>query len=298
MPTFDWYQATIPRPCDDVLEALMPLEDGAELAHAKGIQGYAYTTRIEGHRGTVASVWHGGSHPHPHVVITGEMAQAGADCIRVAFPLHKVTRVDAKEDFGDAEAFDRITPHLVEVARARRVKLDTRGDHLLTMQGRSVYLGSPKSAAMLRLYDKAAELRHKYQADPVRLAEIPQNLTRLEAQVRPQTAEARLRFASIEPIEVLGSAKWLRELWLLVAGQELTPVQVEKGYRQSDHERARAFILAQYGNWLRREFADLGSWAAVGAQLGYDLDKRQEAELEARKVADLAKRFQAAAGGR
>ena len=163
-----------------------------------------------------------------------------------------------------------------------RVKVDTRGDHLLTKQGRTVYLGAPSSACRQRLYDKAAELRSKFAADPVRLAQVPEHLTRLEAQVRPQTREARERFASIEPLAVMGSSAWLRFVWQQVAGMELEPVQVGKVWRQSDDDRAYAYLLAQYGGLLRRMHADLGSWACVGAQIGHDLAEREAAKRRER----------------
>jgi hypothetical protein len=271
---FDWYQATVPVPLGDLVERLFDLDTGVKITHAKGHQGYAHTAVLVGESGTVARVMHGGTHTHPHAMLSGEMAQPGAELIRFAFPDHSVTRADACEDFGDEGAFDRIQPHLLDVARAHRVKVGTAGDHLLTMDGRTVYLGAPTSAVRLRLYDKAAEMRSRLAADPVRLGAVPQHLTRLEAQVRPQTRESRRQFATIEPMEVMGSSAWLRALWSLVAGLELNPVQVGKGYRQSDDQRAYSYLLAQYGGLLQRMAADLGDWACVGKQIGSDLAER------------------------
>jgi len=276
MAGFDWYEATISAPTDDVLEALCSLSEAPRLVHGRGHHGYGCRTTVQGADGPLASVLHGGTHVYPHAVITGESAQAGAECIRAAFPVHRVTRADACEDFGDVGAFDRIAPHLLTVAQSNRVRVDTRGDHLLTMEGRTIYLGAPSSATRLRLYDKAAELRAKVAADPVRLAAVPSHLARLEAQVRPQTREARERFATIEPLEVMGSSRWLRELWRLVASEDLDPVQVGKGYRQSDDQRAYSYLLAQYGGLLRRMSVDLGSWECVGKQIGCDLVARDE----------------------
>jgi hypothetical protein len=211
------------------------------------------------------------------------MAQPGCEIIRAAFPEHFVTRADAREDFGDDLAFDRIQSAMLDVAKAHRVKVDTRGDHLLTKVGRTVYLGSPASAVRQRLYDKAAELRSKFAADPVRLAQVPEHLTRLEAQVRPQTRDSRLKFASIEPVEVMGSSRWLRDVWRAVVGLELDPVQVGKPYRQSDDQRAYAYLLAQYGGLLRRMQGDLGSWACLGMQLGHDLAEADEARTKGKR---------------
>lgn len=280
MAAFDWYQATVRAPVDDLLEALGGASESVSLAHGRGHHGYAHSTILEAADGFRAQVWHGGSHEYPHAVLTGEAAQPGAELIRAAFPEHYVTRADAREDFGDAGAFDRILSELLEVAKGHRVKVDTRGDHLLTFEGRTVYLGAPSSACRQRLYDKAAELRVKFAADPVKLAQVPEHLARLEAQVRPQTLESRRAFATIEPLAVMGSSAWLREVWQRVAGLELEPVQVGKPWRQADDERAYAFLLAQYGGLLKRVCADLGSWDCVGLQIGADLAEREKAEKQ------------------
>jgi hypothetical protein len=210
-------------------------------------------------------------------VLSGEPSQAGVEIIRARFPTHYVTRADAREDMGGEGAFDRIAPVLLSAAQQHRVKVDTRGDHLLTMEGRTIYLGAPSSACRLRLYDKAAELRAKHAADPVRLAQIPEHLARLEAQVRPQTRDARLHFATIDPVAVMGSSAWLRDVWRGVVGLDLDPVQVGKPWRQSDDDRAYAYLLAQYGGLLKRKRDEHGSWDCVGLQLGHDLAERDEA---------------------
>jgi hypothetical protein len=288
MAAFDWYQATIPAPVNDVLAALSDLAPGLVLSHRKGMHGYGQTTILGNEQdGTVASVWHGGSHEYPHAVLTSDWAQQGAECIRAAFPKHSVTRLDVREDFEDEGAFDRIQPHLLATAAAHRVKVGTAGDHLLTMKGRTTYLGSTSSAVRMRLYDKREEVLSKlppcgdertrgFQALKERLGldAMPDHWTRLEAQVRPATREGRAHFASIEPVDALGSSTWMREVWKAVAGLELRPVQVGRGYRQQDDERAYRYLLAQYGGLLRRIQADLGSWECVGLQIGDDLAAR------------------------
>lgn len=278
MAAFDWYQATVRVPVDDLLEALGSPCERFSLSHGRGHHGYAHSTVLEASDGFKATVWHGGSHEYPHAVLTSDSAQPGAESIRAAFPEHFVTRADVREDFADEGAFDRILPHLVDVAKSHRVKVDTRGDHLLTMEGRTVYLGSSASACRQRLYDKRAELAAKFASDPVKLAQLPPHLTRLEAQVRPQTQESRLAFASIEPLAVMGSSAWLREVWKRVAGLDLEPVQVGKPWRQSDDDRAYAGFLAQYGGLLQRMQVDLGSWECLGLQIGHDLAERQKAK--------------------
>lgn len=280
MPEFDWYQATVPRPLDDVLEALAGLADGLQVSHARGHHGYAYAAVLGSERhGDVARVWHGGSHEYPHAVISGHWAQPGAEVIRAAFPVHKVARVDVRQDFDGEDAFDRMQAQLVDVATRRRVRVGTAGDHLVTRKGRTVYLGAPKADVRLRLYDKAEEMRAAIAAprNAVDMAEwyrmhgVPDHLTRLEAQIRPHTPEAKAAFATIEPVDALGSAAWMREVWKQIAGLDLRPVKVGKGWRQSDDERAYRYLLGSYGGVLRRMFVTHGSWECVGLQLGEDL---------------------------
>lgn len=276
MAGFDWYQATIPRPLDDVLEVLAGLAPGLALSHGRGMHGYAHTAILGTESdGTAAQVWHGGTHEYPHAVLSGEWAEGGAELIRASFPEHSVSRVDVREDFGGAGTFDAIQEHLKATARSHRLKVGTAGDHLVTMKGRTVYLGATSSAVRLRLYDKREELLSRYaDGDRQMVAKargLPDHLSRLEAQIRPHTREARCRFATIEPVEALGCSRWMREVWKAVAGLELEPVQVGRGWRQADDERAYRYLLAQYGGLLRRMQIDAGSWACVGLQLGEDL---------------------------
>ena len=275
MAGFDWYQATIPdENVNNVLEHLHGLSDRAAMRHSKGAHGYGHTTVIENAEGPLARVWHGGSHVHPHVVFSGETTQAGVELIRVAYPVHAVTRVDTREDFGGADTFDTVLPHLLDVAKGFRVQVGTAGDRLLTKQGRTVYLGAKSSAVRLRMYDKAAELRSKYAADPVRLSQVPEHLTRFEAQVRPGNHMARQLFAKAEPLAIMGSSPWLREVWRRVVGSEVEPVQVGTLWRQSDDDRAYSYLLSQYGGLLKRLCIDAGSWDLVGRQIGDDLKNR------------------------
>jgi hypothetical protein len=282
MPSFDWYQATVPAPVDDVLEALCVLAPRLAVGHQRGIHGYATTTTLgNDEHGTVAKVWHGGTHEYPHAVLSSDWAQPGAECIRAAFPEHMVSRVDVREDFCEEGAFDAIQPCLLAAAVEHRVKVGTAGDHLVRMEARTTYLGSPSSAVRLRLYDKRAEMISKLAggnaADRAKEwlrvggGEWPDHWARLEAQIRPQTKVSRAEFASIEPVDALGCSRWMRDVWRGVAGLELSPVQVGRGYRASDDERAYRYLLGQYGGVLRRMRQEAGSWECVGLQIGEDL---------------------------
>lgn len=274
MAAFDWYQATVRQPVDDVLGALFEWEETAELKHTKGKQGYGYRTLLVAEGETVGEVWHGGTHPHPHVQFTGDAAQGGSVMLRKAFPEHYVARLDSRQDYADPGAFDSMQSVLLAAAERHRVKVGTAGDHLLRKVGRTVYLGAKSSAVQLRMYDKAEEMRQKFAHDPAKLMVIPEHLTRMESQVRPQSQEARLAMASIEPSQVFGASAWTRDIWQAVEGMDLEPVQVTKAWRASDDDRAYAYMLGAFGGLLRRRLEDYGSWAAIGAQIGFDLEER------------------------
>jgi hypothetical protein len=217
------------------------------------------------------------------VVSSGETAQGVASFLRSVYPVaHGVSRADACIDYGEPGAYDRLQGIALDVARDCGVKVGTAGDHLLTKQGRTCYLGASTSHTRCRIYDKADELRHKLQHDPVALLTIPDNLARLECQVRPKTGDAKLAAAKAKPIELMGSAAWMRELVQRVEGIKLQPFQAAQIWRQSDDKRAYNAMLSQYGGLLRRMVADAGSWECMGLQLGQDLDDMDAAKRHRR----------------
>jgi hypothetical protein len=277
MARFDWYQGTVRASVPDIRACLSDLAiGGAWEPMRKAPHGYAFGDRLVDADGPVALLWWGGTHEHPHAVISGEAAQPAAELLRAQMPDHSVSRADACIDYAEAGAYERLQGLAVGVARERKVKVGTAGDHLVTLQGRTVYLGATSSHTRLRLYDKAAELRGKFAADPVRLATVPPELARLECQVRPQTAEAKRAAAVADPISLMGSAAWMRELMRHVAGLDLEPFVAGKVWRQSDDDRAYAAVLAQYGGLFRRMAAVQG-WECIGPQIRDDLSEREQA---------------------
>lgn len=188
-----------------------------------------------------------------------------------------MSRADVCTDYAEPGAYDRLQDLALGVARERGIVVGTAGDHLVTKVGRTVYLGSTKSHTRLRIYDKAAELRAQFANNPERLAKVPAELARFEIQVRPQTPEAKRAAAKADPVALMGSAAWTRELVRRVDGLDLEPFQAGRAWRQADDERAYSALLAQYGGLLRRVAGDLGGWSVLGLQIGHDLDAREAA---------------------
>lgn len=273
---FDWYQATVEAEVPALLAALEGVSgarQGVRWEHmAKAPQGYAFGNRLHDAEGPLASVWWGGRHELPHVVGSGESAQAVAEVLRAEFPdRHRVSRADACLDFAEPGAYDRLQDTALGVAGELGIKVNTAGDHLLTKQGRTLYVGAPTSHTRLRLYEKGYELRAKFRHQPERWQGVPLDLARLECQVRPQTIEARIAAAHVDPLSLMGSTRWMRELIRRVGGIDLEPFEAGKSWRQADDDRAYAAVLAQYGGLLSRRMLDHGSWEMLGRQLGEDL---------------------------
>lgn len=285
MARFDWYQASVSADVAVVRDCLLGAFQGAVWERARSApHGYRFADHLEGSEGRVCTVWWGGTHERPHVVASGEGTPGVVDVLRAELSEHAVSRLDACIDFADAGAYDRLQGLALGVAEARGIRIGTAGDHLLTLKGRTLYLGATTSHTRVRVYDKGEELRQKFRGDPVRLETVPAELARLETQVRPQTPDAKRRASTLSPVEAMGSAAWTRELMRQVAGLDIEPFVAGKVWRQSDDDRAYAAMLSQYGGLLRRVQQDLGSWACVGQQIGSDLVERDEAKSRGRGV--------------
>ena len=284
MARFDWYQATVEAQPGEVLDCLLAgLPDRPEAqALERAPNGYGGGWRVVAGGSKVCELWAGGTHALPHVIFTGEPAHEGAEFLRTHYQgRHLPTRLDGAEDYAEPGAYDQLQALCLDVAKERKIKVGTAGDHLLTKEGRTVYLGSTKSHAMVRLYDKAAEQRAKLQADPVRLLAVPEHLARLEVQVRPKTREARQLAATVDPVSLFGAANWTRLLMQRLTGLDIEPCNMGKAWRQSDDDRAYAAMLAQYGGLLGRLGAEQG-WDCLGLQIRDDLALRAEAKAKHR----------------
>lgn len=274
MARFDWYQATVRAEVPDIRACLVDLALGGTWeSMQRAPHGYKQGDRLSDASGLVAQVWWGGTHQHPHVVLSGEVAHPGSELLRAELPDHAVTRADACIDYAEPGAYDRLQGLALDVAKDRGIKVGTAGDHLVTFKGRTCYLGAPSSHTRLRLYDKAEELRGKFMHDPVRLATVPAELARLECQVRPQTREAKVQASMVAPLVLMGSAAWMRELMRLVADIELEPFEAGKPWRQSDDDRAYAAALAMFGGLFKR-LAEGQGWECLGLQIRDDLAAR------------------------
>jgi hypothetical protein len=271
---FDWYAATVR---DDPSVVVGTLSDslGAEVVPGRALHGYERGFDLKSGGSVVARVLAGGRNGWPHVWASGDDTDRLVPVVRKHWPtLHRVSRMDAAEDFDGPGSWDQLYGVCLGLADERRLKIDQAGDWHRMEEGRTFYVGGRKSAVFARLYEKGKQLKGRaLDGGP----EISADLVRLEVQVRPE-GHARDRAAAGAPREAFGYADWTQELARRVLGVEVERVHI-KERRESDDERSIEWLVRQYGEHLQRLALELGSWEAVGPHLDY-VRRRQEARRE------------------
>lgn len=267
---FDWYQATIPVHPIALVDALLAdMAPDGQVIPGAGRHNYHQSFTIngaDGHR--VALVLAGGPNGHPNATSSGPATDAFVQSVRSRWPSHNVTRFDAAEDFCAEGVWDELEPACRAVASARGVK----GRSIVPddpADGRTYYMGAPSSNVRVRLYEKTAELRRSLPQS--RWHEVPDNVVRLECQVRPLKLFKGFA-ATVQPDQAWGFAGWTTELALKAMSLEVQRIEMKAG-RESDDERAWRFMLKQYGALLRRQAAEVGSWECLGLNIREDLDR-------------------------
>lgn len=266
---FDWYQATVPENPIRLIQCLKSELEGYEVREGKGRHNYHQSFTLLGANGErLAAVLCGGPNGNPNVTGSGQGTPRFVEVVRSNWPKHNVTRFDAAEDFGGPDTFDELEAICREVGTSHKVKGRAIVPDDLS-DGRTYYLGAPTSDVRVRLYDKAAELRRSVAPDQHNT--IPEHLTRLEVQVRPRK-EFKAWGAHLDAASAWGFSGWAHALYSEVFKLPLERVEMQ-AKRETDDARAYRFLLQQYGRVLERLHGDLGSWAAVGLQIGEDLRK-------------------------
>lgn len=249
MAAWDWYECTVrglgQSGHDLVLAGLV---EGLDLASVfPGRAKYGYLHGAEVRRGDVvlAVVWWGGN-PGVHVSATGAHAPEVSAVIRARWPVHSITRVDARVDWDQPGLFDRLAAVLLAYAAEFGITIHQEGDWHQG-KGRTLYLGSRSSPVQLVLYEKGYEVGGGASLDWVRI----------EVRVRPK-GDARERVALWEPGEAFGASGWLVGALERVGWADLVPQSVGTVWRPSDAQRARMSLARQYGPILSSWIAESG----------------------------------------
>lgn len=260
---FDWYAATV---LDDPGSVLAALEAdlSAEVAPGRALNGYEHGYDLRRDGSTVARVLYGGNGGWPHAWASSDDTDRFVSVVRGRWPdRHRVTRMDAAQDFDGAGTWDRLYGLCLGLADERALKIDQAGDWHRQIDGRTFYVGGRKSAVFARLYEKGKQLRGRALDGG---ADISPDLVRLEVQVRPE-GPGRTYAAMCDPEDAYGYSDWSRELLRRVLGVDVERVHI-KERREPDDARAIEWMVRQYGERLERLAAQTGSWGALGEELG------------------------------
>lgn len=257
MTRFDWYQATVYAPDPSyagLIDHLMRVWELVDFAPDKGMHGYTHGAKISRGSHTLCRLWWGGN-PGVNITATSEDAPALAEALRTCGIEYHVTRVDACADWIEEGCFDSLSSHLIAFAENQGITINQQGDWVRG-QSRTLYLGSPQSPVRICLYEKGYEQG----------GDAPKDWTRLEVRLKPKGAH-RNAVASWKPSEVFCSG-WVADALAVLGWHDLEKRSVGTVWRQSDAERTRAALLAQYGPALALWAQEAGSWEDLGTLLG------------------------------
>lgn len=261
MTRFDWYQATVyvPDPSSGgLIDHLMSAWELVDFAPDRGMHGYTHGAKIVRGEITLCRLWWGGN-PGVNITASSEEAPTLAAALRSFGVPFGVTRVDACADWVEEGCFDSLSAHLIQFAQDNGITINQQGDWVRGTS-RTLYLGSPKSPITVCLYEKGYERRKAVGGD------APLDWTRLEVRIKPKGSH-KVSVASWEPHHVF-SAGWVADALAFLGWNDLEKRSVGTVWRQSDADRARAALLAQYGATLSLWASEAGSWEALGSAIG------------------------------
>lgn len=266
---FDWYTASIDQRPQEVVDGLLSKLRFASVEDGRPRYGYRHAHRIRSGLTEHCNVMYGGKAVGDAVLVdtSGKDAAEVSGVVRELFPDHRVTRADVAGDYIASNAFDLLTGIGKGVADEYRLKVGMAGDWYRGKEGRTLYVGSPKSDVFVRIYEKGIQLG----GDP--------NWVRLEAKVCPD-GPSRALASKMRPEEFFGFRGWTCEVLKRLGYEDVERIKAGTQWRQPDHHRAYKAMLKQYGATLRHLLEDAGTWDCVGLQIGLDLDEMEKGEDE------------------
>lgn len=268
MVRFDGYSATTTEGNHYQLAELF----GAGL-HAKegpGFHQFGHRVGFKDETGTEvgAVMWGGRQGERTMIEVKGERSPDVVERLRSRFR-HRCTRMDSAADFDAPGSFEALVRVCQRIKRKHRLigrKDGDWDDH--PDKGRTLYVGSPQSVAMVRTYEKGKQPEYLHLARP--------DWSRVEAQVRP-AKEAKDQFSTLSAIEAWGASAWTRELAGELLQEHVDPHPAGTIWRLSERDRALEWMCKQYGSHLLSLKDDCGTWETLGLTLGEMLVKKADA---------------------
>lgn len=275
---FDYYSATVDAPPQVIIKTLSDLghelQDSTPLARSyRYQQGFKVFHQREGVAATICT---GGNGPRTLVFASGQNTDKFVKLVRSEWPdNHFVTRADPAQDFIQPKSYDKLQKVCKTIAKNNGLQFPSYVDTLNPKAGRTQYIGSPKSNFRARLYEKGLEqlALMKWQPNDVYFYTpegqkvLPDDWVRLELQVRPQGDAAKYLAAHAEPEQYFGFSNWTHELAQKAFALELERITLRQHKHLANDEKLR-WMCKMYGNALLNLFDDVGSWSAVGINIG------------------------------
>lgn len=253
---FDWYQCALSVDPQEVVSAAERFfrDESDMVVRMRHITPQRpYKTAVElysvspSHEVVFCSVHFGGVNEKCMFRATSDRATRGAEFVRSRFPDHTCSRVDVAMDFCEGpELFGVLVDWLVEYANNCNPKMavDYRGDWSNASKGRTLYVGSRKSATYIRLYEKG------FQQIAVGNPDADPDWVRFEAEIKPEKKEGKAKLARATPEQCFGCSRLLRDFVEFISGDKLEPITVGKVRKMTDHDRTFSHMCYQYGSVL------------------------------------------------
>ncbi len=263
-PAFDWYQFSAQAGINYLREVFEPIEAIEPFHDEKAkLAGYGWALKMGGPGGSLLIHYGGrnGDEFGPNVAATGPLAPQVADLVRATGMPHGVGRADVKLDFlGD---FDACRLRFIKRCDQAGMAAADAGScpESLKQLGRTVYGGARSSFYRPTLYQKGLQLGEGF----------PENLIRLEHRFTPTKSGEKRQLSHLSPAQMIGIRPVARDLTEHIAALAVEPYKLDRYPKQKG---PYFWLLNQYGALLREMQQDHGSWAAVGQQIGLDLEKK------------------------
>jgi hypothetical protein len=169
------------------------------------------------------------------------------------------TRIDSCEDLRRSGGFDQLAAQAIAFAKRKNLKISQVGDWERGRE-RTLYIGSRTSEVHIRIYEKGQQLG----MDP--------DWFRYEVEIKPsaKNRERRLQVVGMSPGELLFlgiSGKLLNS----IGWDHIEAIRLPHDYAQTTAEKARAALVKQYGNTIRKWASDLGGFDKLATKLEAEL---------------------------
>lgn len=275
----DWYACLVDDTPENIMEALdRPMKMG-QVKPCSGVPQYDRSLALMSEMFSDRPMFelsHGGNQgASPHLVSKGYVAHQGMSVLRRTFPAHRVSRMDIAVDLKPTQAgqdlYGTISAILHELHELHGLKTRTI-NHDVPAMGRTHYLGSRESTAMVRLYEKDKEQASKG------LPYIPGNV-RLELEIKPQKRLDRAQWATVGLKEAWGATRWTKTLADRVLSLDAQAIRRAPAMKRTDEETWQQIINMHLKLAMRLDerAVEMLRKAIAEGKAGLDQDVREAA---------------------